>query len=372
MHESGIPGLKEETRTRAADNWRRFPDLQRFLRDHYPVQWERIQQCTQEFKTYESRDTPGQFKLAPFRCHEEPFCINCVRAKTAQRVHKNLDYFHRCTPNGRKPRFIHIVQTAPVYHDGRIFTDQSGWGVQASYDPKKFAGIVWDTLREFYGDGIGAALAYQDFGERAFAKRHPHIDLTLNGWKLEDEKAVPIPYYDFSRVGTTRWDEAIRSRATRFRLDADYGNVHFGKESHSIAGYYGTMWYSNRELVDLRKIAYGSKESGKVYWRNYKTSHREEFQVRDFMAGLAEYGWRLGQWTYADDDNAMSLYNRHGHMAKGSTRKTMALMGGSKLPHGENCPCSSCGEWERVDIAEEWHPFIMEGETYRRTLPQIA
>lgn len=340
-----LPALIERTVRSHVAEWSRYRPLQRFLRDHAPLEWDAIARCRMSYKTLESTTRPGRYKIAPaFTCWRLPYCILCTRARTARRVHKALDQLHRCTPRGQTPRFIGVVQTAPVYADG------TGWGVAASQDLTAFGAIVWETLQEFYGDGLGAIMSYQDFGERAFAKRHPHWDLTLNGWRLGADGPEKTPLFDFTGGGRRRWDKAIVERAKRLDLDATRGNVHV-LWREGIPTYRSLLWYKMREMVDLRKIREYDRDAQSLLWVGYESRRRPtvrtRFKVLDFLAGLAEYRARLGQWP-EEGDEGMEIHRRYGHLSKRNIRATQTAMDGEPLLHGTNCPCSECEDWERV------------------------
>jgi hypothetical protein len=337
----GITSEMHRRRDRVSREWGRFRELQSFLADHFPDPWERIQTCGLRFKTYESRDRPGFYKLVPFSCHEVPYCIQCTRMETARRVASTLDNFNRCTPKGKQPRFVHVVQTAPIYEDG------TGWGNQASRNVPKFNRIVWDTLTQHLGEGIGAVQSYQDFGERCFAKRHPHLDLTVNGWMLSGGKPAVTPTLDLAGQGRARWDQAIVQRALALNLEAERGNLHVTPVIEGHRSYYSVLRYQMRELVDLRKLSYSRRE-GRVWWMSYKDSSRQAFTVQDFLSGLAEYQARLQVWM----EGGPSLHRAFGHMAKRSIGKTEDAMEGGPIPHGQDCPCSQCGDWDRVFLDE--------------------
>src|SRR5581483_3377722 len=96
----------------------------------------------------------------PMGCHLVPFCIPCTRQAVTTRVARSMNQFSMCTPRGQPMRFIHIVQTSPLTDDGH------GWGLKASWNPRRFARIVWTNLQDAYGDagpGLGGVLSYQDF-----------------------------------------------------------------------------------------------------------------------------------------------------------------------------------------------------------------
>lgn len=339
-----LPALVQQTVRGHVAEWGRHRALQRFLRDHAPLEWDAITRCRMAYKTLESTTRPGHYKIAPSHaCWRLPYCIHCTRASTARRVAKALDQLHRCTPRGKQPRFIGIVQTAPI-------KDGKGWGVQASEDLKGFGAVVWETIQEFYGEGLGAVMSYQDFGERAFAKRHPHWDLTLNGWRLGPDGAETTPLFDFTGRGRRRWDRQVAVRALRLAPVARRGNVHV-LWREGIPAYRSLLWYKMREMVDLRKIKSYDRSSATLTWVGYASRRRptvrQQFGVVEFLAGLAEYRSRLGQWP-EEGDQGMEIHRRYGHLAKNRIRAAQDAFDGEPLPHGRDCPCSECDDWERV------------------------
>lgn len=340
-----LPALIQATVRGHVAEWGRHRSLQRFLRDHAPLEWEAITRCRMSYKTLESTLHPGRYKIAPaYACWRLPYCILCTRASTARRVHAAVDQLHRCTPRGQQPRFIGVVQTAPVYKDG------GGWGIPASQHIGDFAAIVWETLQEFYGDGLGAIMSYQDFGEQEFAKRHPHWDLTLNGWRLGADGPEKTPLFDFAGGGRRRWDRQVAVRALRLAESASRGSVHV-LWREGIPAYRSLLWYKMREMVDLRKLREYDRDAQSLVWVGYASKRRPaprtRFKVLDFLAGLAEYRSRLKQWPEGEDEG-MEIHRRYGHLAKRSIRKTQQAMNGEPLPHGVDCPCAECDDWERV------------------------
>jgi hypothetical protein len=326
-------------------DWRKHRRLQSLLQDHFPGEWANISRCRMAYKPLESVQRPGHYKVAPiYACWELPFCIRCVKASTHRRVMAALDKYHRCTPKGQSMQLFHIVQTAPIYDDG------TGWGVEASSNLKAFGNIVWENLQEFYGEGIGAIMSYQDFGERLFAKRHPHMDLTLNGWMLKDGQPAKTPKLNLQGGGRARWDNALVQRATRFRVDAKRGSLDVSRVIDERAIQYKVLRYQMRELVNLRQVQY-NRDRQTVTWHAYSKDRDVPTQttltVHEFKAGLAEYQWRLKQWPQGEDEG-MELHRAYGHIAKRSVRKTQKAMGGVPMPHDELCPCAECGDWERV------------------------
>lgn len=298
-----------------------------------------------KFRFQEERAQPEYVKRIAVRCHRVPLCIACTRIATYRRVKKALDQFSMCTPKGQEMRLTHIVQTAPLTEDGQ------GWGRQASEDIGAFGKVVWDTLRESYGkDGLGAIMSYQDFGERAFNKRHPHMDLTLNGWMLQDGQPVQTPTYDLTGRGRERWDEIFVKHARAVAIDAQRGSLDIGRTKIGHRAYYRILRYQMRELVDLTRIEYDSQREV-LWWEDYKTSHRERVPVPVFLEGMAEYQRRLGTWTNKGEHQL--LHRRYGHIADKLRHRTAGTMGGQPIAHGEDCPCAECGDWDSIELTDE-------------------
>lgn len=350
----GIPGAIKEQRKRVSETWRRHRNVQRLIEDHWLDQWEDIRHCGLIPKVKQNRDT-GLYKVTFNSCHKVPFCIRCAKRKTWIRTQATLNRFNACTPKGKEARLVHIVQVVPVYDDG------TGWGVKASQNLGAFGKLVWGVLQEAFGDGIGAVMSYQDYGERCFAKRNPHLDLTLNGWSIQDDGHRKTGDYTFAGPGRQRWADMVTRRAQAFELGAGDGIIWIGKPRIGIKNYAGTLKYQMRELVDFSKLEY-SRGKKKIWWMSYKDQRREQFTVNQFMAGFAEYQWRLGAWAQDDDGpDRQKLHRSYGHIAERTWTKTMRTVGGNEIPHGKNCPCGECGDWDRV--------FLDEVESFHRGIP---
>lgn len=95
----------------------------------------------------------------------------------------------------------------------------------------------------------------------------------------------------------------------------------------------------------MRKINY-SRERQVVEWLSYKPgARRARFTPQQFQEGLTEYQVRLGAFGHED---RQELHRAYGHLSKPRIRETERLMGGEPLPHGKTCPCSECGDWDRL------------------------
>lgn len=357
-----VPRESVEAAIRANRNlvrreWHKYPAAMSFLHDQYPGPWAAINACRMNWNIKENPNRPGYVLLSPrYTCKQRPFCILCNRSETWGRVHVALDRFVGCTPGGQKERFIHIVQTAPIGETGQ-YLDGGDWGRQALADPKGFRRIVWDTLREFYGDGIGAFLTFQPFGEQPTKKWHPHVDLTLNGWSIEDDRAQPTRTIDLANGGRSQWDEAVRARAMRYQVNAAIGNVQFGHAIVSEQAYARILYYQTRELVNPESFIEYNRTQGILYWRSYHDNSRTKIPVREFRSWLAEYQGRFGFWG---DGHAggrgrqrAHLEQFYGHLSKGRWEATKIAVGGrDRGEHAFGCECEYCGEWQYIELEE--------------------
>lgn len=253
-----------------------------------------------------------------------------------------MNHFNEATPRGKQPRFIHIVQTSPLTVAGE------GWGMLASKDKGGFAKVVWKTIADQVGTGLGGLLSYQDFGEQAFQKRHPHIDLTLNGWQIQDGQATHTPRIELRNGGYKNWQGTLVKHASKkYGVEARRGNLKVGSVITGHLPYYSVLRYQMRELVDLRKVDY-SREKQTVNWISYKDNTRTKHTVHEFMAGMFEYQMRLGPWSNDWGTGKQNLHFRYGHIADTLLHKVSPQIGGEEIPHRKNCPCNNCGDWERV------------------------
>jgi hypothetical protein len=332
-------GVRDEIRRRRADvaaYRNRFPTVENLLVDHYPQEWERVRDCRWNYRVWESVERPGHYKVTPYACWDVPYCVVCTRTTNHQRARAALDRFARATPAGKEPAFVHAVLTAPASPNGE------GWGWKASQNVPTFALVIRKALEDVYGPGLGGVMSYQDFGERAFAKRHPHMDLSLNGWLIEDASVKPLPRVRLERGGYDRVAAATARRAKAIHVDAGPSNVDFSARIVGVREYYKVLRYQMREMVDFRKAVY-SRTKQAVEWLSYKDARRERFTVQEFKAGYLEYRHRLG----LEGGSRVEFHRSFGHLSKRSLPKVEALVGGAPLPHGRKCPCSECGDWER-------------------------
>lgn len=346
VRKEGISAEERRLRDVVAAYWRPHRDLQRFLGDHFPEEWEVVRRCGMTFRHGRDRNRGGIWRVLPRSCHAEPFCIRCSDMKRWGRVRAVQDRFLRCTPAGRQPRFVHVVQVAEVGRDG------TGWGVSASRNIRRFGEIVFKQLRWAYGNGIGCYMSYQDFGEKGFVKRWPHMDLTLNGWLLDTDGSGSLPYYDFEHGGRDRWRANFQRLGLTLDLAAEGGNVQVQGIAEGLPVYVAALKYQLRELVDFRKLRY-DRATQTVRWVSYKSSGKGTvYSIRDFLGGFFDYQLRLGQWR-TKEQGGQDLHSGYGHMSDRSVGATERALGGRRLNHGRQCSCSECRDWEWVDMSRD-------------------
>jgi hypothetical protein len=342
---SGVPAairsLKADHRAEAA----RHPDVLRYLQDHNPDAYRKVAKCRSKARVA-VENGGDRYKVRLYGCHVEPWCIACEHEAKWRRVAQVLDRFQLCTPAGQQPRFAHIVVTAPIFPDGR------GWGRFAKSDLKTMRDVIWSVTKWVYGAGIGAFTTYQDFGERAFTKTHPHLDFTLNGWMLQDGQPVQTPTYQLKSGGYDAWARQLRSEVLRRWLLPDeeaVSTMHVQSYVSGVKGYVRALAYQLRGLVDARKMTY-DRTRQVVYWSSYRDNTRVKMTVQEFHAGLDDYERRLGAFGKRQSKR---LHVAVGHMADRALDATSEAMGAEERRHPRSCVCAKCGDWEVVWPDEE-------------------
>lgn len=350
---AGISGAIHALKAEHRAEVQRHPDVLRYLRDHQASVYHKVQTCRSKARVARDRMS-GRYKVRLYGCHVEPWCIACEHEAKWRRVRKVLDRFQACTPAGRQPRFAHLVMTAPIFPDGK------GWGRFAKENPKVFRELTWKVTKAAYGDGAGAYMTYQDFGERAFSKVHPHLDFTLNGWSLDaNGRPTLTPSYSL-KDGRGPWLEGVRRDVVARWLLPDEEAVSMLNIQGFVVGagaYARALAYQLRGLVDVRKMTY-DRSRQLVYWSSYRENTRARMTVQEFHDGLMDYQRRLGPFG---DHQSKTLHVGVGHLADRRLKTTAKLMGSVELDHPHSCYCNECGDWELLhpDEQGEYDPWSM-------------
>ncbi|MCA1812220.1 MAG: hypothetical protein ABR562_01400 [Thermoplasmatota archaeon] len=241
-------------------------------------------------------------------------------------------------------------------------------------NPFVFLNQFWEMDQPALMCRLGAHMSYQDHGEAGLARRHPHIDLTLNGYRVQDGKVSVVEDEEFHRYSRdfslgrgedyARAVEIVETNAQALRLGAKATSIYVGTPLESYARYHKILSYQLREMIDLRKLRYNA-EQRLVGWESYKEPYETTWLgIQDWEAAYAEYSWRLKLFESAPmradgkRKSARILHRSFGHMADGEIGRTQRATRGTPEAHPDNCGCRKCGEWQRVFIEgdlEEWH-----------------
>ncbi len=355
---AGVAANVNDRRNAIIKEWGKHRSLQQYLADRCPNEWAEIRECkTGYYSVQEDNLQPGSHRVsAEQSCHQIPWCIMCVSDEESRRRRDTINLLHRCTPGNDEPLAGHFVLESMIRND-----DGTGWGNQAANDLPRFFQATGELLEEIYGEGIGWKGSYQHFGERPFKKDNPHIDFTLNGWRLQDGKPVKVQRLNIRGKGGADDLMRIQKRVlSRHFNDVEVTlPMHLGKFV-PLDRYHNALKYQLREMVDLRQIRY-SRQERKIWWIDYNTKRRLPYEIPEFEAGIAAYQIRYGQWGYEPEQE---LHRGMGHMAKGNAKKTQTSMGGKERQHPRNCACKHCGDWQRVFIEE-----AMDAVTAAKPLP---
>ncbi|MFO1532833.1 MAG: hypothetical protein ABR562_03910 [Thermoplasmatota archaeon] len=367
IHRNDLDEAIANYRAAVVQRWDRYEDARQYLADHRPKIWAKVRSCgLHNFVTQAQPSDPDHIKFWAKRCDQIPWCLECVNHQHFRRRHRVFDRWAACTPAGQEPRFSHIVITAPIYAkrcpacdpgdtDDRPDpncqsclgrgngTSAHSWGLEASGNPRAFKEVVWRTLLEMYGEGLGAHMTYQDHGEAGLARRHPHIDLTINGYTVNGGRVDVLPYFDFTE-DRERVVRIVEKHAQALRLGARATSFYIGQVVEGYAPYAKILAYQVREMIDLRKLRY-DRDQQLVGWESYREGHETTWmRSRDWSSAYEEYCARLR--IHMGGNN--SLHSDHGHMKGKAIASTRRVTGGRPEPHREGCPCSKCGDWHRI------------------------
>lgn len=333
--------VRQEVRERiAARNakWAISPTAAYWVEDYYPEVWDRVKGCRLVYTPAESLTRYDKWKLvSKSSCRKVPWCIPCSLAKGQERLGKALDKISRATPEGQRKRVVPWTLVA------QVADDHTGVGMAASSDINRFARTVAYFLHQVYdakAGELGWIMSYQDFGERAFQKRHPHWHVTMNGYRWRDGTMTPIEQLNVRGQGhariTAAWDNALRT----FFPGAKTGNLRAEQPAVGKGNYYGWVKYQVRELVDLRKVVY-QRANNRVVWIPYREGvKRADFTGQEFRAGLEEYRGRVRP------NEGNRVHRDCGYLEGGTLKKIAAAIGGEREAHDTaSCPCDVCDEW---------------------------
>jgi hypothetical protein len=351
--------LREEVRKKVRarnEKWAASPTAQQWVEDFYPDVWERVQRCRTIYDPAQSLTHANKWKATTKSCWKVPWCVPCSLSAGARRAWDAMEKFRQVTPPGESRRVIPLTLTTLLLDSGE------GYAIAASKDLGRFARAVAHFLHTVYeaepGE-LGWVMSYQDFGERAFKKRHPHWHVTLNGYRWRDDRMTPLPRVELrgsrhAKVAAA-WDDALRA----FFPGADRGNFRIEEPAVGKGEFYKWLKYETRELVDMRKLAY-ARETSTAVWSSYHDGHeRVRFHAAEFWAGLEEYRGRL------HPEKPNKLHREGGYMV-GRIRRSLADV--LKVPKEEHepgtCDCAACHEWLGIP---ELRPFAMGWEESERS-----
>lgn len=362
-----VEGAKRTIIRRVSADWRRHRTLARYFEENLGRRWDGrdgnigLRDCDHRF-IQRGRDYPkSAIKVISLPCRQRPFCFRCNERETNLRVHRTFDALWACKPAAKPPLMFHMVQTAPLVfpslddyerrqrlQPGTLAaegwpepTEPEGWAVHASRDIDAFFQVIWRSCLDFFGEGIGGKFSYQHFGSKGPHKTHPHIDFTMNGWRLLDGKAIPLKLPDLRRGDLQRWQRIVmdHSREMGGPFYSNPGHVFFGQRFDNIPGYYPILSYQLRELWEFDSVSYPAPKT--LRWHSYKGGWHD-YAEGDLYRHMMDYQKQFGKWG---GGQAATLHRLFGHMAKGQVAKTMAAIGGVKRPHKKFCVCNICQDW---------------------------
>ncbi|MFA5862721.1 MAG: hypothetical protein WDA16_13605 [Candidatus Thermoplasmatota archaeon] len=127
------------------------------------------------------------------RCCRHHLCPACNSRESHGHFAAQYARFEACTPTGRSVRLGHEVYTLPP-HLRPLVIDRdgfSGW---------KRATLA--TIRDHHGPHVAGIMNLHEIGDRDFTLFHPHWDVVINGYALNDGEPMlhRAPRPDFDRI----------------------------------------------------------------------------------------------------------------------------------------------------------------------------
>lgn len=321
----------------------------RLIWDEFPQEAHLVWECgrlrSDGYKLYESKTVANKYRVAPYRCGRIPYCVPCTQAADVGRTMEHLDAFRLFTPKGQPISIWHVVLTAPTPDDRPRDGRPDPWGMAAKQDIGRFARVVRKTLEQWFGAGVTGVMSYQDFGERPFAKQHPHFDVLVNGYKLEAGRPVPVGELNLRDGGRDALSEVYAQNAqAHFGLTATAGDWNVHEVGQSMASRFRIVAYSLREMVDYRKVAY-RQEAAAVGWTHYREETVDWTDRRGFRYWHDDY--------YSRVDNGRQVLRRwFGPMTSRDPRRAVVRAFLGEDPHSVACDCNNCDDWRR--LPPEW------------------
>lgn len=343
--------------------WGNNRSLARFWMEHYDDEWARVRECRVEWEWYAGRGKGEKYRIERDACANRPYCPACNNQWQNERAHKALKALRRATPGGKAPRAF-MVTIAPRKRSAR----RDEWQDVAAEHHRAYLRACFLTLRDSYGEGIGAFAIYQHYGEKPFLVAHPHVHLLVNGWKLEDDQPKPTPYYDMQQGGGERIRQRLVEHVARevkhgIQLDGiDLVNVRIDQVETEAGRLRRLFRYNYRELIDPTKWKY-PRGADHVRVENYHDPHdTAEVPVGVLRDGLAWYGRRFGKWG---EPGTRPTDARFGILADSQIRETERAMG-ADVEHADDCVCRRCMEWSGAhEGPEDATPLRFEQEEQR-------
>lgn len=325
--------------------WGEHRNLQRFLAECWPREWERVRECRTTWRKKE-REEDGLEIVITQPCCDKPFCPACNDQWMRKRARGLMKRLRAATP--RHEEVCGYLVTVAVTRDD----EQERFVQAAALDWQEFRTAAYRMCERMYGECIGAFATYQAYGEQILVRDHPHVHLLVNGWRLNQHgKPKRTPMFElrptkeaFERIAFEEMQRAFRNTgATRVSdwFSPTSLDIRWLGGAASVAK---ACKYVERELIDFRKFRYRDADSP-ITVESYKVGGPvASTSLADLQRRLSLYQVRLGHWGQSGRRPCDSAL---GELSDKRISDTTSAMG-SVEEHREDCWCKECSTWGRL------------------------
>lgn len=342
--------------------WRPHRPLIRFLQDHYSLVWsarewtdrdgrlhgEGVRWCRTEPNDGQRREEDGLEVVEMKGCGRTPFCPACNDHAARRRGKKILDKLIAATP-ANEDVTVQLVTLGVTERPG----DETGIVEAVSGDWRTFRDAAYRVIEWMYGEGVGAFLTYQEYGQRVLVKKRTHVHALVHHWREENGRARKIEKFELDGGGKARLDARWYDE-----LQRDFPNITRPKGSTWVGAHDVDLRYLDhpgkiakstkyvaREIIDMRELRYDrTAQTITVYpYKAEDSLAPVTASVAEVQRNLMDYAARVGRWGYRGRPIVHAAY---GNVSDGLVRETISRIGRGK-EHPEDCWCRECSRWQK-------------------------
>lgn len=322
------------------DSWKNHWNLKRLLADEWPEPFAAMQTCRdirQGMWETKQRLEDGETMVTLIGCRQTPYCPACNDQEARRRAGAKLRQIVAATPEGEE---VHAYGFTVAVSSP---TDDHLPAIAARTDPTRFREAVYRIIERMYGEGTGAILTYQHYGEAILTRPRPHVHAIIHEWRPGRNGAEKIEMYDI-RGAREKLEEIaheemqaafpeVRTQEPRDWFGPYDLDLKFFQHRGSVAK---ATKYVMRELIDLRKMRL--RKDGSIRIRHYRDP---DLDVRTTPRAV-----RTELENYQRQMRDIRLHAAYGCMSNRKVKSTIEQIG-RHADHAEGCWCHECSTWQR-------------------------